>query len=237
MNQEKIGKFIAKCRKDKKMTQSELAEKLGVTDKSIGNWENGRNMPDLSLFKPLCDVLGITINDLLSGEKISKDKYQERFEENIVNTIDYSTKRINKYSNVIGLLLVIFGLFISMSAIMIFPSESSWGSIYSVFGVVLFVIGISKLTNKMKMWKRLLLILLIFLGTLGILFFTDYINVKRNNVAPMFRETSMYLGGDEELLYYDTLFYDVIKCGDKFNIVRNKKYTHEELFEYCSNNK
>ena len=237
MNQEKIGKFIAKCRKDKKMTQSELAEKLGVTDKSIGNWENGRNMPDLSLFKPLCDVLGITINDLLSGEKISKDKYQERFEENIVNTIDYSTKRINKYSNVIGLLLVIFGLFISMSAIMIFPSESSWGSIYSVFGVVLFVIGISKLTNKMKMWKRLLLILLIFLGTLVILFFTDYINVKRNNVAPMFRETSMYLGGDEELLYYDTLFYDVIKCGDKFNIVKNKKYTHEELFEYCSNNK
>ena len=237
MNQEKIGKFIAKCRKDKKMTQSELAEKLGVTDKSIGNWENGRNMPDLSLFKPLCDVLGITINDLLSGEKISKDKYQERFEENIVNTIDYSTKRINKYSNVIGILLVIFGLFISMSAIMIFPSESSWGSIYSVFGVVLFVIGISKLTNKMKMWKRLLLILLIFLGTLGILFFTDYINVKRNNVAPMFRETSMYLGGDGELLYYDTPFYDVIKCGDKFNIVKNKKYTHEELFEYCSNNK
>ena len=172
-----------------------------------------------------------------SGEKISKDKYQERFEENIVNTIDYSTKRINKYSNVIGLLLVIFGLFISMSAIMIFPSESSWGSIYSVFGVVLFVIGISKLTNKMKMWKRLLLILLIFLGTLGILFFTDYINVKRNNVAPMFRETSMYLGGDGELLYYDTPFYDVIKCGDKFNIVKNKKYTHEELFEYCSNNK
>ena len=237
MNQEKIGKFIVKCRKDKKMTQSEVAEKLGVTDKSIGNWENGRNMPDLSLFKPLCDVLGITINDLLSGEKISKDKYQERFEENIVNTIDYSTKRINKYSNVIGLLLVIFGLFISMSAIMIFPSESSWGSIYSVFGVVLFVIGISKLTNKMKMWKRLLLILLIFLGTLGILFFTDYINVKRNNVAPMYRETSMYLGGDEELLYYDTPFYDVIKCGDKFNIVKNKKYTHEELFEYCSNNK
>ena len=237
MNQEKIGKFISKCRKDKKMTQSELAEKLGVTDKSIGNWENGRNMPDLSLFKPLCDVLGITINDLLSGEKISKDKYQERFEENIVNTIDYSTKRINKYSNVIGLLLVIFGLFISMSAIMIFPSESSWGSIYSVFGVLLFVIGISKLTNKMKMWNRLLLILLIFLGTLGILFFTDYINVKRNNVAPMFRETSMYLGGDEELLYYDTPFYDVIKCNEKFNIVKNKNYTHEELFIYCSNNK
>ena len=238
MNQEKIGKFIAKCRKDKKMTQSELAEKLGVTDKSVGNWENGRNMPDLSLFKPLCDELGITINDLLSGEKISKDKYQEKFEENIVNTIDYSTKKINKYSNLIGLLLVIFGLFISMSAIMIFPSESSWGSIYSVFGVIVFLIGMSKLTRGIEYSKRLLLLLAIFLGALSILFLTDYINVKRNNVAPMFRITSTYIAGDDmEVLYYDTPFYDVIKCNDKFNVVKNKNYTHEELFEYCSKNK
>ena len=238
MNQKKIGIFIAKCRKDNKMTQSELAEKLGVTDKSIGNWENGRNMPDLSLFKPLCDELGITINDLLSGEKISKDKYQEKFEENIVNTIDYSTRRISKYSNIIGLLLVIFGLFISISAIMIFPSESSWGSIYSVFGVIVFLIGMSKLTKGIKYSIRLPLLLIIFLGALGILFFTDYINVKRNNVAPMFRETSTYVGSDSgDVLYYDTPFYDVIKCNDKFNIVKNKNYTHEELFKYCSNNK
>lgn len=237
MNQEKIGKFISKCRKDKKMTQSELAEKLGVTDKSIGNWENGRNMPDLSLFKPLCDVLGITINDLLSGEKISEDKYQERFEENIVNTIDYSTKKINRYSNVIGLLFVIFGLFVSMSAIMIFPSESSWGSIYSVFGVIIFLIGMSKLTRGIKYSKRLPLLLSIFMIALGLLFFTDYINVKKNNVAPMFRVTSTYLGGDEELLYYDTPFYDVIKCNKKFNIVKNKNYSHEDLFKYCMDKK
>ena len=233
MNQEKIGKFIAECRKNKKLTQADLAEKLGVTDKSIGNWENGRNMPDLSLFKPLCDELGITINDLLSGEKISKDKYQEKFEENIVNTIDYSTKRINRYGNIIGLILVIFGLFISMSAIMMFPSESSWGSIYSVFGIIIFVIGISKLTKRIPVGKRLLLILFIFIGSLGILMFTDYINVKTNNVAPMFRETTTYLGGDSEVLYYDCPFYDVIRCNDKFEIVKNKNYTHEQLFEYC----
>ncbi len=234
MNQEKIGIFIAKCRKEKKLTQSELAEKLNVTDRSISNWENGRNMPDLSLFKPLCQELGITINDLMSGEKINKDKYQEKFEENIVNTIDYSTKKINKYSHTIGILLTIFGLFIVISAIMIFPSESSWGSIYSVFGNIIFIIGISKLTNKMKIGKRLLLVLALFLGSMGILFLTDYINVKRNNVAPMFRETTTYLGSDDgALLYYDTPFYDVIKCNDKFNIVKNKKYTHEELFNYC----
>ena len=67
MNQEKIGKFIKTLRKEKKLTQSELATKLEVTDKSISNWENGKNMPDLSLFKPLCEILGITINDLISG--------------------------------------------------------------------------------------------------------------------------------------------------------------------------
>ena len=77
MNQEKIGKFIAECRKAKKLTQSELAEKLGVTDKSVSNWENGRNMPDLSLFKSLCELLDISINDLISGEKLSKEIYQE----------------------------------------------------------------------------------------------------------------------------------------------------------------
>lgn len=57
MNQEKIGKFISECRKNKKIIQSELAEKLGVTDRSVSNWENGKNMPDLSLFKMLCDEL------------------------------------------------------------------------------------------------------------------------------------------------------------------------------------
>jgi len=235
MNQEKIGKFIAECRKNKKMTQSELAEKLGVTDKSIGNWENGRNMPDLSLFKPLCDELGISINDLMSGEKISKEKYQEKFEENIVNTIDYSSKKINKYTNVIGLILVVFGLFIAMSAVIMFPSESSWGSIYSVFGVMIFVIGVSKLTKKLKIGIRLLIIALLMFGSLGTIMLSDYMSVKEFNQAPMVRITTTYLGGDSEVLYYDTPFYDVIKCNDKFNIVKNKNYTHEELFAYCEN--
>ena len=240
MNQEKIGKFIQKVRKDKKITQSELAEKLGVSDRTVGNWENGRNMPDLSLFKPLCDELGITIKELLSGETLDKKDYQEKFEENIVNTIDYSNKRVNKYSNVVGLLLVIFGLFIAMSAIMIFPSESSWGSIYSVFGIVLFIIGISKLTRNIKIGKRLLLVLIIFLGSIGILVFTDYINVKRNNVAPMFRTYTYYYGGEEVI--YDTPFYDVILCEKdskykSYTIVKNNSINEGNVYEFCLGNK
>ena len=235
MNQEKIGKFIAECRRQRKMTQSELGEKLGVTEKSISNWENGRNMPDLSLFKPLCEELNITINELLSGEKLSKEKYQEKFEENIVNTIDYSTKRIHKYRKVVSLILIIFGLFISLSAIMIFPSESSWGSIYSVFGIIVFMIGISRVTNTIKWYRRLLLIFMIFVGAMGILLFTDYINVKMNDEAPMFRLKTTITGN---VIYYDTLFYDVYRCNfDEDNeywvIEQNSKPTTNELINYC----
>ena len=235
MDQEKIGKFIAKCRKQRKMTQAELGEKLVVTEKSISNWENGRNMPDLSLFKPLCNELNITINELLSGEKIGMDKYQEKFEENIVNTIDYSTKRINKYSKFISLSLIVFGLFISLSAIMIFPSESSWGSIYSLFGIIVFMIGIARVINVVKWYIKLLLIIMIFVGAMIILLFTDYLNVKMNDEAPMFRLKTTTTGN---VIYYDTLFYDVYRCNfDEDNeywvIKKNSNPTIEELINYC----
>ena len=94
MNQEKIGKFIYKLRKEKNMTQQELAKRIGVTDRAISKWENGRGLPDLSLIKPLCEQLNITINELLSAEKLDNKEYQEKFEENIINTLDYSHKKI-----------------------------------------------------------------------------------------------------------------------------------------------
>ena len=156
MNQEKIGKFIAECRRKKNMTQQELAEKLGVSDRTIGNWENGRNMPDLSLFKPLCDELDISLNDLMSGEVVKSKEYQEKLEENIINTISYTNKKLENKNNIIGLLLIIFGVLISLSAIAIFPSESSWGAIYSVFGAIISLLGVSRFTKKLTHGKRLI---------------------------------------------------------------------------------
>ena len=95
MNQEVIGKFIAECRKEKNMTQQELADKLGVTDRAISHWENGRRLPDYSLLKDLCDVLSISINELFSGEKISKEDYETKAEENMSKLINdnYSEKK------------------------------------------------------------------------------------------------------------------------------------------------
>lgn len=224
MNQEKVGKFIAMCRKEKNMTQSDLAEKLGVTDKSIGNWENGRNMPDLSLFKPLCDVLGITINELLSGEKLKKEKYQEKFEENIINTIDYSTKRINIIRNNLGIVLLALGILISFLAMTMFRSESSWGSIYSVFGCMISMIGVAKLTKKLKYTKRLIICLSYFVLYLIALFLIDYISVVSLRQLPRFCTIKT---GNEYVYACENPFYNVYRVNsntkNEYVIIDTKK--------------
>ena len=78
MDQVKIGSFIATRRKDIGITQEQLAEKLGITDKTVSKWETGKSLPDLSLFMPLCDSLEITLNELLFDEFIADDNWKEK---------------------------------------------------------------------------------------------------------------------------------------------------------------
>ena len=77
MNQEKIGKFIQELRKEKGLTQVELAEKLGVSNRTVSKWDNGNNLPDFSMFNILCEELNISINEFLSGEKLSIENNQK----------------------------------------------------------------------------------------------------------------------------------------------------------------
>lgn len=84
MNQTEIGKFIAKCRKEKKLTQAQLAEKLNLTDRAVSKWETGKSMPDSSIMLELCEILGITVNELLSGEKIDVEHYEKKADENLI---------------------------------------------------------------------------------------------------------------------------------------------------------
>lgn len=235
MDQEKIGKFIANCRKEKNITQQELAEKLGVSDRTIGNWENGRNMPDLSLFKPLCQELDITLNDLMSGEKVKEKEYQEKLEENIINTINYTNKKIENRNNFIGSLFIAFGILISVTAIAIFPSESSWGSIYSILGAIISLIGISKFTKRLSYPKRLLCNLSYFSIFIIILMAIDYIGVINIKQAPRF---SLLTISGENVIYYDTPFYDVVRCNvnkdnETFKIFKNQKYDKDNIDIFC----
>ena len=84
MNQIEIGKFIAKCRKEKKITQAQLAEKLNITDRAVSKWETGKSMPDSSIMLELYQLLGITVNELLSGEKVNMDSLERKADENLI---------------------------------------------------------------------------------------------------------------------------------------------------------
>lgn len=116
MNQEKIGKFIAECRKGKNLTQEQLAEKLGVSNKSISRWENAKTMPDISLFEPICKELDISFNELLTGEKICNNDTEYLSKEALIGYEKY-IKRKNKV--IIIFLSVITFLAISLSALII----------------------------------------------------------------------------------------------------------------------
>ena len=231
MNQEKIGKFIQESRKKKKLTQSELAEKLGVSDRTVGNWENGRNMPDLSLFKPLCDELDITINELISGEKLKKEVYQEKLEENIINTINYSTKKIKINNNILGTILICIGLMMAITAMTVFESESSWGSIYSILGGIISLVGVSKLTKNLSYPKRLLIHFGYFVSFIMILFIVDYLSVLNLDQLSRFclvKRTS------DNIYMCENPFYNVYKVNrntinEYFIVDMDKEYTMDTV--------
>ncbi len=89
MDQIKIGKFIAHCRKEKQLTQEQLADKLNTTNKSVSKWENGYCLPDSSLFEPLCNLLDISINELFAGQRIKEEDYKVIADQNLMQLMKY----------------------------------------------------------------------------------------------------------------------------------------------------
>lgn len=145
MDQVKIGKFISECRKSKNMTQAQLAEKLNITDRAISKWETGKGMPDSSIMLDLCSELGITVNELLSGEMISMDNYNEKLEKNLLEL-----KKSDEEKNIILLQLEIaLGvistvIFLGTITIMnLFVQDRTHIAIIGIFSFIIFFIGIS----------------------------------------------------------------------------------------------
>ncbi len=111
MDQLRIGRFIAEKRKEKNLTQMQLAEKLGITDRAVSKWETGRSLPDASIMLELCSLLNITVNDLLSGEVVSMENHDERTEKLLLEMIkekEKADKRLLSVEIVIGVLSSIF---------------------------------------------------------------------------------------------------------------------------------
>ncbi len=128
MDQVKVGKFIAECRKNKNLTQFQLAEKLNITDRAISKWETGKGMPDSSIMLELCNELDITVNELLSGEVIKMENYNRKAEENLLEMAkkeEIQNKKMMMYEWVIGglssitFLVLMFTLYFAVENIIV----------------------------------------------------------------------------------------------------------------------
>lgn len=117
MDQIKTGAFIAELRKEKGFTQKELAERLLISDKTVSKWETGKGLPEVSLMLPLCDILGISVNELLTGERLSDSEYKRKAEENIVDLV--KEREENKRKIIIAVVVCAMTLVSSVTIIMI----------------------------------------------------------------------------------------------------------------------
>lgn len=148
MNQEKIGKFIAELRKEKKLTQEQIGEKLGVTHKAVSKWENGKCLPDPSLYKTLCSILGISLTEFFNGEKIIPENTIQKTDEVLYEMVE------NKKRS--SMIQMISTFFLVIAVILLFiPSIKRFDITLSIItiSIALFLLCISA-SLKITEWKR-----------------------------------------------------------------------------------
>ena len=128
MNQIKIGRFIAECRKKANLTQMQLAEKLDITDKAVSKWERGITMPDTSIMLELCGILGISVNELLSGEKINMENINQKNEQLLLEITNELEKKNKTIWNAMWTIMAvsIIGLIGGLAIIAFFMPEGPW---------------------------------------------------------------------------------------------------------------
>ena len=145
MDQVKIGRFIAECRKRENLTQMQLAEKLNITDRAVSKWERGKAMPDSSIMLDLCKILKITVNDLLSGEMVSMENYNNEMENKLIEMVkekEENDKRLLLLEWVIGILSILVLLIPIMIGSLV-PIEEDWVRlVICLSGVIPAIVGI-----------------------------------------------------------------------------------------------
>ncbi len=164
MNQEQIGKFIAEQRKLKELTQEELAEKLGITKNAVSKWERGLCLMDMSLLKPLSEILGVSVNDILAGEIIKSNNIEKKSEENIIKLTELVNLKTMKYG-VIGMAL----FFIVLVIISGFKnvSSSSLVSLLCAYNSVTFLSRYKLKKDKTDLFTGVMFFIAVILNTIA----------------------------------------------------------------------
>lgn len=214
MDQEKIGRFLKTLRKEKGLTQEKVAETFHVAGRTVSRWETGSNMPDLSMLVELADYYGVDVRELMDGER-KREKMDGEAKDAFVKAAEYGEmgKKLEKQKlrQILGAVLMAVGAFTILSALAVFPTDSSWGSIYSVIGCLLLSAGVYPLCPLCKITKTVPRLacaagcfLLVFLCLCGL----DYLGVKQFSQPPRFCYQKSY-GSD--CVEYKTLFYSVTR--------------------------
>ena len=152
MNLIKIGKFIADCRKNKNLTQEQLAEKLFITDRAVSKWERGLSLPDADKMLDLCNILDINVNELLNGEKIDMEDYEKKTDELLVELAKQEEKKKKKMITdlyVLCITTIVFYIGITMLAAYTLGEGTLFGIITTVATVVLVLVGFYSLKIEM----------------------------------------------------------------------------------------
>lgn len=208
MDQEKTGLFLKELRKEKGLTQEQLAEHFSVSNRSVSRWETGRNMPDLSILVELAEFYQVDIKELIDGERKSETMTEET-KDTLMKVAEYTREdkktQYYKMRTVIGGILIGFGIFLIISALSIFPSDSSWGSFYSVIGAMILSTGIYQLICKNRF--KLLYSIACFFVLFACFIFVDYLGVSMGNQVPRFAYEKVY--GEDEIVY-KAPFYQAI---------------------------
>ncbi|MBR4015617.1 MAG: helix-turn-helix transcriptional regulator [Anaerotignum sp.] len=143
MDQIKIGKFITSCRKEQGMTQANLAEKLGISDRAVSKWETGKSMPDSGIILELCAYLKISVNELFSGERIESEDYTRKAEENMIILAEKKAQakkhlfRTKMFLLVIAVL--IFPLHLAINYYYLDNITTGMGEVVIIAGIILYV--------------------------------------------------------------------------------------------------
>lgn len=212
MDQVKVGSFLKMLRKEKNLTQEALAEKLGVSNRTVSRWETGSNMPDIGMLVEIADYYDVSIPEIINGERKSETMEQET-RETAIAMAEYSHNEVKKSKmKTVGILFSLFGFLIIVSALAMFPSDSSWGSILSGWGSIIMVTGIYLIIKPLiqKRGLRIGIVIGCFIALFAVFMISDYMAVKYQHQVPRFRYkvTTTYDKGKR--IEYDTLFYKVM---------------------------
>ena len=221
MEQQKIGQLLKELRKEKGLTQAQLAEQFGVSDRSVSRWETGVTLPDLSVLVELADFYEIDIRELIDGERkqAEEKKKSEEMKDTLRRAAEYADgekqKQVGRLKKRIDLVFAGFGCLFMVMAFVVFPSESGWAVKFALLGAVLTSVAVFLLLEQHRLLVSVGIFIALLIGMIGM----DFASVWYIRQPPRF---SLWTEYSDTAVTYHAPFYTVI---------RSNRDTPEETYE------